>query len=114
MRAGIAADEGIPVAVAERHHDQHRLRLAAGDEVVENHVGPTDRGPGGRVVAEAVQKVQDRVGRLRRGIVAGRGVDEEIAVVADEFVVVELVVVVVAGAVLPALNGAIVSGVDPT
>jgi len=48
-------------AVAQRHNNDHGLRLPPGDQVVENHVRAPYCRPGTRIVAETVQQVQDRV-----------------------------------------------------
>jgi hypothetical protein len=60
------------------------------DQVVENHVHPPCRGPSARIIAETVQKVEDRIKLLCGGIVTGRGVDVEIAVVAHHAGFVEV------------------------
>ena len=49
-----------------RHHHDHRLRLALGDQVVENQVRPADRDPSPVVVTSAVQQVHDRIPGLAR------------------------------------------------
>ena len=63
-----------------RHHDDHRLRLLRGDEVVEDELGvaaPAGVGarPRGVVVAAAVVQVEHRIPRLAVGLVARRQVD---------------------------------------
>ena len=60
--------------VAVRHDDDHRLRLARRDQVVEDDVGAAHRRPGVLVTAAAVQQVEHRVLRGAR-LVAGRRVD---------------------------------------
>ena len=87
--SGIAEDSGVAFehfwfAVAERHDDEHGLGFALRDEIVEDDVGAADGGPGAGVVAVAMQKIEDRISLLGARIVAGRGVNEVIAVVADD------------------------------
>src|SRR5438034_5626600 len=90
LRAGAREDLGR--TVAEGHDDQHGRGLAARDQVVEDHVSTAHLGPGARVVTEAVKQVQDGVALLALRIVPGRRVDVEVAVVADDRRVVEMMV----------------------
>jgi hypothetical protein len=56
-------DAGAPIAAPApstwpaRHHDNHRLRLARGDQIVEDEACATDRRPGLVDIAGAVQEV---------------------------------------------------------
>ena len=78
-----AAGEDFFVAVTEGHHDQHRLRFPSGDEIIENHVRAAHIDPGIFGVTEAMQEVKHRVGSPCRRIVAGRGVNQELAFITD-------------------------------
>ena len=49
--------------VAERHHDDHRLRLPGGDEIVEDVVRVADGGPAVVAVAGAVHEIEHGVAR---------------------------------------------------
>ena len=69
-----AAPAAARVGVAGRHHDDHRLRLARRDQVVEDEVRPAHRGPRVVAVAGAVQQVEDRV-FARARFIARRRVD---------------------------------------
>ncbi len=73
-RPGRAGVEGEGPGVARGHDDDHRLRLAGRDEVVEDEPGPADGPPGVVAVPSTVQQVEHRVA-LRARLVAGRRVD---------------------------------------
>ena len=47
--------------VTHRHHDDHRLGFARGDQVVEDEAGTADGAPGRIAIERAVQKVKDRI-----------------------------------------------------
>ena len=75
---------------AERHDNEHGLGFALGDEIVEDDVGTADGGPGAGVIAEAVEQVEDGIGLLAARVVAGRSVNEKVAIVADHAGPVEM------------------------
>src|SRR5581483_12098395 len=70
-------------AVTERHDNDHRLRFILRNERIEDQIRSAHGGPGARVVAVAVEQIQDRIACAGAWIVAGRSVDEEIAIVSD-------------------------------
>jgi hypothetical protein len=77
-------------AVSEGVHHNHRLGLTLRNQVVEDDVGTAGGEPSGGIVAQSVEKIQDRVGLLAVGIVVGRRVDVEVAVVADDGRLIEV------------------------
>src|SRR5208337_677951 len=79
-------------AVAERHYDNHGLGLALGNQVVEDHVCATDGGPGARVIAETVQKVERGVKFLGFRIVGGGSINVKVPIIAHDPRPVEMVV----------------------
>src|ERR1700676_5639113 len=56
-----AASHKLHVAIAEWHHDEHRLRFAFGDQVVEDKICLSDCRPAARHVTPAVQQIQRRI-----------------------------------------------------
>ena len=60
-----------------RHHDDHRPGLALRQQVVRDVLARPKDGPGGLVVARAVEQVEDRVASRRVLVVARRRVDIE-------------------------------------
>jgi len=77
---GEAVLDKAHVAVAEGHDDDHGLDFALCEEVVEDEVGLLVVGPALGDAAPAVEEVEDGVG-LCGGVVAGRGVDDEILLI---------------------------------
>jgi hypothetical protein len=77
-------------AVAERHYHDHRFRFALRDQVVEDHVGESNRRPSAGVVAEAVQQIENGISFFRRGIVARRSVDVKVALIVGHCRLVEV------------------------
>jgi len=82
--------ENLWFTVAQRHDDEHGLGFALRDEIVEDDVGAANFGPGVSVVTVAVQQIEDGISLLAARVVAGRGVNEKAAVVADYFGLVEM------------------------
>ncbi len=76
-------------AVAEWHDGDEGL-FAGCDELVEDEVGFSDGGPAIGEVAVAVEENEERVALA--GLVAGRSVDEEVAILVGHLGVVEVVV----------------------
>src|SRR5439155_7795839 len=87
-----APGEDLRSAVAEGHNNDHGFGLAASDEVVENHVRAPDSSPGARIIAETVEKVQNRISLIGSEIVTGWRIDIEISIIAHGPRPVELVV----------------------
>jgi hypothetical protein len=71
-----------PVREAVRHHDDKRLELVIGDQIVEDHIGLHAVGPDVLVAAPAMQKVKDRVA-IRAAVVARWKVDDGLARLVD-------------------------------
>jgi hypothetical protein len=63
------------VGISVRHHDNERLQLSIGDEVIQNQVRPAGLRPAALVAAGAVKQVQDRV-PIGRSTIVRRRVDE--------------------------------------
>ena len=80
-RRGASGLEHRHVAIAQRHHDNHRLRFAGGDEAVEDEVRLAHGGPAIRSITVAVQKVKHGIVLPRFGVVAGRCIDVVIALI---------------------------------
>src|SRR5205085_12159600 len=68
-----------PDAAAVVHHDDERLRLARGDQVVHDQVRAPLAPPSGLVLAGAVLEAQHRVAFFGVLVVIGRRVDEAAA-----------------------------------
>src|SRR6267143_6595425 len=65
-------------------------RFALRDQVVQDYVGAANRCPRTRVIAEAVQKVEDGIGLLAARVVPGRRVSIKVAIVAHHSRLVEM------------------------
>src|SRR5581483_4675443 len=68
-------------AVAERHHDKHRLGFALGNQVIHDDVGAADRAPSTGIVAVAVKQVEHRIALLGVRVIARRSVNVVIAII---------------------------------
>src|SRR5579872_1392045 len=89
---GPGSGDDFRSAVAERHHDQHGLGFTLRDQVVEDDIRAANRGPAARIVAEAVQQVEHWIFLFCFRIVARRRVDVEIAIVANDAGMIEMMV----------------------
>src|ERR1017187_1266906 len=63
---------------ARLHDDNHRLHLALGKQVIENHVRPAHLDPHPLIFASAVLQIENRVALLEVGVIPGRRVDENV------------------------------------
>ena len=70
-----------PVPITERHHHDHRLDLACGEQVVENEVCPLIVGPALSYPAEAVHEVENRIGLGCVRVVTRRRIDHDLFLV---------------------------------
>src|SRR4051794_15251205 len=59
------------------HDDEHRYDASVREQVVQDEIDLPLAGPAGLVLATAVLQIEHRVAYLRRGVIAGRCVDEE-------------------------------------
>jgi hypothetical protein len=62
--------------IAVRHHDDHRLRSSAGDQVVEDEIGMALLDPASLIFAAAVLQIEHRVAHLGLRVVARRQIEE--------------------------------------
>src|SRR5579862_9590156 len=78
------------VSVAERYHDDHRLRLPRLNEVVEDKIRAAHGRPPIRAIAVAMQQEKNGIRLLGVRVVVGRRVDVKVAVVADDLRMIEV------------------------
>src|SRR4030095_4600584 len=92
---GIAKNSGIGrenfgLAITERHDDEHGLGFALRDETVEDHIAAADGGQSACVVAIAVQEIENWVSLFSARVIARRGVDKKVAIIADYAGLIEM------------------------
>uniref|UniRef100_E6PZ47 Uncharacterized protein n=1 Tax=mine drainage metagenome TaxID=410659 RepID=E6PZ47_9ZZZZ len=71
-------------AIPERHNNDHGSGFAQRDQVVKDKVGSAYQGPTACVKGEAVQQIEHGIALVAFRIVAGRGINDEIPLVADD------------------------------